>query len=48
MVWPATQSPKTSGPDGLLDGNTSVDSVRIHERRRSEYVVGESGCLVET
>jgi hypothetical protein len=37
-----------SGPEGLLEGSTSVDKVRMHERRSNEYVVGDRGCLVET
>jgi len=34
-------------PEGLLDGRTSVDSVRMQVRRNREYVLGDCGWLVE-
>lgn len=35
------------GPEALLMGRTSVERVRIHVRRRVEYVAGDCGWLVE-
>lgn len=36
IVYPATGSPNIMGPEGLLDGRTSVDNVRMQVRRSRE------------